>query len=63
MQILGLRSPLTVAQEYLAYGFMLKRGVTEIDVRNEPFLRRQLEQLAPKPAPSIAPWVSPRGAA
>lgn len=49
MRILGCTTPLTVAQVYLAHGFMLKRGVVEIDVRNEPFLRRQLDHLAPKP--------------
>jgi hypothetical protein len=52
----------TIAQIEEVRRWMAERGVVEIDPAKEPFLRRKLEQLAPRPV-RIAPWQAPGGAA
>lgn len=64
MTIVGCRFEFeTTEQIELARQWMAERRVLVLDIEREPFLRRQLEQLALKPAIQPEQRRGPRGAA
>lgn len=64
MTIVGCRFEFeTLTQVELARQWMAARNVLVLDIEREPFLRRQLEQLAPKAAIQPERARGPRGAA